>query len=107
MSFNNTISNIKNCLSKNNIEYKQLFLFGSRAENTHDLGSDYDVCILLDRELNFRNKIEISNYIYKELQQTNTLLPIDLILKNSSEFEEECSVENTFSWKILHYGIQL
>jgi predicted nucleotidyltransferase len=104
-NFENTVFDIKNYLNLNNIKYENLILFGSRARSAFDTTSDYDICLLLKEELNFNQKSNLSSEIFRYLFKNNTLLPIDLIIKNSDEFVRESIVSGYLSNQISKEGI--
>jgi predicted nucleotidyltransferase len=103
----NTAINIKNYLNEKNIKFSDLLLFGSRSLGTNDQNSDYDLCLLIDDELSFNKKSELESDIYKYLLSSDTLLPIDLIIKQKIEFEKEAKVVGSIANRINSQSIAL
>ena len=103
----NTANRIKSYLAGQEIDYAKLMLFGSRAGKSFDSASDYDLCLLINREMSFNSKTQLSSEIFRELYRNDALLPMDLIVKGVAEYEVESEIPNTLSWNIKKEGIVL
>ena len=106
-NFKSTIDEIKSYLNFNNINYENLILFGSRARSDYDSSSDFDICLLLNDELNFNQKSELSAGIFRFLFKQNSILPIDLVIKYKDDFVKESKVAGYLSYQINKEGIIL
>jgi predicted nucleotidyltransferase len=104
-NFNATIKGIKNYLDYNDIKYENLILFGSRARSDSDLSSDYDICLLINDKLDFNQKSKLSADIFRYLFKNNTILPIDLVIKNNEEYIKESKISGYLSHSIFNEGI--
>lgn len=103
----NTANKIKSYLAGHEIDFAKLVLFGSRAGKSFDSESDYDLCLLVNQEMTFNSKTQLSSEIFRELYRNDALLPMDLIVKGVAEYEVESKIPNTLSWNIKKEGIVL
>lgn len=63
----------------------RLLLFGSRARHDHNLSSDYDLVIIIDKKLDIAEKWFFQAKIRKILAQQR--IPVDIIIQSRSEFK--------------------
>ena len=66
-------------------DFRGIYLFGSHARGVANDDSDIDLAILFDREIDWRFKDEISNYIW--LKMVNNVIPIDSFTLNYNEID--------------------
>lgn len=103
--YHNILSIVKKVLSNRSIPFAKLILFGSRANGTYDEYSDFDFCLLIDESLSTTQKIKLNSEIQRLLLNSNYLLPMDLVIKNLSEYNIEINEINSLAWEINRTGI--
>ena len=72
---------IKESLS--DIEYDKIILFGSRAKNNFNKNSDYDLLIIINKEISDKEKIQLSTCIRRRLAKK--MIDADIIVKNTND----------------------
>jgi len=105
--YHNTVSRIKKYLNEMNIFIDKFYLFGSRARNDFNLDSDFDFMIVVKNELNIAEKRKLTANIYRKLIQTKELILMDLIIKTSSKFYQECVEPGYLAYTVFNEGIEI
>lgn len=86
-----------------------VYLFGSRARGDNQPDSDYDFLVVLDDDLDWKSKSDISKTIRvllaKKLCGNGYYFGSDIIVKSANEYEN--TGEGTFLYAIKQECIQL
>ncbi len=85
----------------------KFYLFGSRARNDFKQDSDYDFMIVVKNELNTAEKRKLTANIYRKLIQAKELILMDLIIKTSSKFYQECVEPGYLAYTVFNEGIEI
>jgi predicted nucleotidyltransferase len=78
-----------------------VLLYGSRAKNTMNENSDYDLLIVVNNELTLNEKMQLESKIDKALVWSLDV-PFDVILKDIREIERFKSVKG----HIIYYALK-
>jgi predicted nucleotidyltransferase len=96
---------IKQELGDNNIKIEKIILFGSRAKGEAKSDSDWDIYVVVDKELDFREKSLIIAKIQCRLAEMK--IPNDIIIRSKQKFEENKNVVGYISYYANKEGIVL
>ena len=83
---NTAINIIREELEKRGIKVLKILLFGSRARGDFEEDSDWDFLIIIDKEIEHRQRREIIGDIYKNLAKIDG--SYEIIIKQQSVFEK-------------------
>ncbi|MDP2365038.1 MAG: nucleotidyltransferase domain-containing protein, partial [Ignavibacteria bacterium] len=86
---NKLLSEISDQLRKGGFNIIGLYLFGSRANNTFNEDSDYDIAIILKEEVEWRAKDKVRGLIY------DIMLEHDIIIDSHIYTEKEIEMSET------------
>ncbi len=100
------LEKLKSILTKLDIKYSKILLFGSRARGDFREESDWDFLIVLKKPLDARAKKELWFDIYKKLHEFYPFISFDIVLKDTESFEEEKTIANTISNEVYLEGIE-
>ena len=64
-----------------------IYLFGSYALNKANTRSDIDIAILLAKQIDWKERKNILNYLYRKTSENG--LEVDFVVKTESSFNEE------------------
>ena len=98
---------IRETLSREGIEKVRVIIFGSRARGDFQKSSDWDLLVLIDTELSPSKRKEIWNILYGNLHNLFPHYSFDILIKNSTAFEEEKLVVNTIAHEACLEGIEV
>ena len=101
------IKRIKEILKELNIEYSRIIVFGSKAREDYDEGSDWDFLLVLKKPMGAKTKNNLWLKIYKRFHESFPLTSVDIILKDIESFEREKEVANTISNEVYQEGIEV
>lgn len=76
---------ILKCFNEIGISVKKIILFGSRARGDFSTKSDYDFLIIIDKTLDFKEKMKIASTIRRKLAQI--FIFADIIINSEEEVE--------------------
>jgi predicted nucleotidyltransferase len=79
---NEIIDSIKFYLELHGVGYQSIYLFGSRSRGDSKPDSDFDIMIILDKNLAASEKRKLSVQVRKYLIMKNLFCQVDLIFKN-------------------------
>ena len=88
-----------------NVGVNRIILFGSRARGDWERGSDWDLLIVVDKELTRSEKMELSHLIRKELAEE--YIACDVIIKSEKEIEYYKDFFGTVTYEALKEGIEI
>jgi predicted nucleotidyltransferase len=84
---------------------KKLILFGSHAAGTATPDSDYDFLILVDDQMPRGNFHELTFAIHKKLIETSFVIPVDLVVKHVSQYENERDSFESLAYHVSREGV--
>jgi uncharacterized protein len=96
---------VRKILNENDINVIRIILFGSRARGDFDETSDWDVLVVIDRELAFPEKHSLITKIQRELAQNK--IPNDIIIKSENQFREMKDLPGSISFYADKEGLLL
>ena len=70
-------------LIRSKFENVKIYLFGSRTRNDNRFDSDYDLLVVLDKELSSSEKIGLSSLLRRELAQS--AIDADILVKSPTD----------------------
>jgi predicted nucleotidyltransferase len=83
----------------------EIYLFGSRAEQTYAYNSDYDLMIILSENPTQSQERELARKIRQKLAENN--IPADVILHSKSHFQELFSKNGSIVREAYLKGIRI
>lgn len=92
---------LSSILEETGIHIKSIFLFGSRAKNTHSPYSDYDILMVLDKKTP-----EIIDKIYDKVMEFLLNYGVDISLKiyTEEDYNQKFSLGTSFMKEIKKHG---
>jgi predicted nucleotidyltransferase len=72
-------------IKKGGFDVVGLYLFGSRANNTFNEDSDYDIAIILKEEVDWRVKDKVSGVVYDIMLEHDIIIDSHIFTKNEIE----------------------
>lgn len=87
----------------NGYEIIKLILFGSRASGKFNADSDWDFLVILDKPIEWKQKMKIWLPINRRLGKLG--VDADILLKSEADFEKEQSDTGRVSYYAHKYGI--
>lgn len=81
---------IKTIFEREGVKVLKIILFGSRARGDYTRGSDWDLLVVVDRNLSRVEKIKLGHLVRKEL--ANQLIPCDILIRSLEEIEQRKQV---------------
>ncbi len=96
---------IINVLRKHGMEIDKIILFGSRAKGQHKGESDWDVLVILKKDIDEKNRRAVFKEIIEKLSAF--LIPCDIIIKTSKEIDFYKDFFGTVTFEALKEGIKL
>lgn len=85
----------------------RVILFGSRGREDFNPESDWDVLIVLDKNLTPPEKREVWNRVSEVLHKKFPYSSFDIIIKSIEGFEREKTVVNTISNEAYLEGVEI
>jgi predicted nucleotidyltransferase len=83
----------------------EVSLFGSRARNTADPDSDYDILVITNKELSPKEKIPLKTAIRKDLLKSD--IRTDILIQSSKEIRKKKLLPGHIIKNILKESILL
>jgi predicted nucleotidyltransferase len=87
------------------ISVKQIILFGSRARGDYKKSSDWDLLVIVNKDVDRKEKMEISHLIRRRLAEL--YIPCDVLIKSEREVEERKNVIGSVIKSALKEGVSL
>ena len=87
------------------VKVDRLILFGSRARGDYKTGSDWDLLIVVNKELTREEKMEYSHLIRRALAEE--FIPCDVLIRSTKEVEERKRVIGSVIKTALKEGVVL
>jgi predicted nucleotidyltransferase len=83
----------------------QVWLFGSRARGTASATSDWDIFVVIDKDIAFANRGAIAQRIRWRLAQIG--IPCDIVIRSERVFKESLSDTGRLAYYVMKEGIPL
>lgn len=83
----------------------RVILFGSRARNTHDARSDYDIMVVTEKEYSLSEKSNLKSLIRVALAKTS--FATDILMNSENEMRKKNNLPGHIVKTILKEGITL
>ena len=101
------VAKLKSILQELGVAYSNIILFGSRAGKNFDEESDWDFMIVVEKNVDLKDKMELWHNIYRRFHEYFPFISVDIILKDEQSFEAEKNVANTISNEAYLEGIEV
>ena len=109
--YNNEVQQLKKiitkCLEDYGIKVRTIILFGSRGRGEFEEDSDWDILIVVDKDLISTEKRKLWSKVSEGLHKHFPFFPFDIIIKSSEDFEKEKVVVNTISNEAYLDGVKI
>ena len=92
-------------LAQHHIRVEGIILFGSRARGEARPDSDWDLCVLIDRDLRFDQRRQLLTEIKRELARLR--VPNDIVLKSRKQFHRTKTCPGHLSYEIAREGVPI
>ncbi|MEO0277864.1 MAG: nucleotidyltransferase domain-containing protein [candidate division WOR-3 bacterium] len=96
---------VNSILEREGVKVTKIILFGSRARGDQTRKSDWDLLIVVDRNLSRSEKIRLGHLVRKEL--ANQLIPCDILIRSSDEIEQRRQVIGSVIKTAFSEGVPL
>lgn len=96
---------IEKIFEEKDIKIQKIILFGSRGRGDYKKGSDWDLLIVTEKNLERSQKLELSHLIRKRL--ADEFIPCDVLIKSNQEVEERKNMIGSVIRSALREGISL
>ncbi|MBI5376696.1 MAG: nucleotidyltransferase domain-containing protein [Candidatus Schekmanbacteria bacterium] len=96
---------IKEEFAANNINVKSILLFGSRAKGASKPDSDWDFLVVVDREIERRDRLNIVGRIRHRLAEA--FIDVDVIVKSEESYLEQSKNVGYVTYYAAKEGILL
>jgi len=96
---------INEILEKEGIEVKKIILFGSRARGNFKKDSDWDLMVVINKNLSFLEKRKIIAEMQRRLAKHK--IPNDIILKSEQQFDTMKNYVGCISYYASKEGLQV
>jgi predicted nucleotidyltransferase len=96
---------IQTVLARYGIQPVAIYLFGSRARGTAHAASDWDLLVLVQEELAFRQKQTLLMEIKRLLARQR--IPNDVLIMSVSHYEQVKNIPGHIAHEILQEGVCL
>jgi predicted nucleotidyltransferase len=96
---------IRNEIETAGFKIKRILLFGSRAKGKYTEESDWDFYVIIDKELNHKERWEITRKINGKLIEHE--IPNDIIINSSSWAEKYKNDVGRITYYALKYGVEV
>ncbi len=104
---NNTLELIRTFFEERNMKIVHIFLFGSRGRGDYQDDSDYDILIVIREEILPVERRMIISDLYRFLTDRQAMLPMDLVLKSLSVFEDQKDMPGSLAYNVQRESITL
>jgi predicted nucleotidyltransferase len=99
------VETIREVLDRHGVRPLRFYLFGSRARGDHRPDSDWDICVVLDRDLAPADRRLIITEIKRALARLR--IPNDVVLKSAERFEALKSYPGSLAYDVIQEGVVL
>ncbi|MBN2080414.1 MAG: nucleotidyltransferase domain-containing protein [Spirochaetes bacterium] len=99
------VDTIRNEFHRAGLAITSLILFGSRSRNEEREGSDWDFVAVIDRELSWREKMDLWLRISRRLSARS--LAADIVIKTEKEIASEKDDTGRVAYYAMKEGVAL
>lgn len=95
---------------KSKLKVKEIIVFGSYANDTVNQDSDLDLVVILDEKgsaVNYAEKFERRRKVTKLLEDYRRMIPLDVLVYSSEEWEKLKLINSSFIKEINIYGVRV
>jgi len=92
-------------LKENNLEVEEIFLFGSKAKGDFNKDSDWDIFVVVDKNIDIRQKRNITAKIRIKLAEKK--IPLDVIIQSRLVVEKRKQDVGYLTYYVLKEGIKI
>jgi len=92
-------------IKKKDFQIKKFFLFGSRAKSDFNKDSDWDFFVVIDKDIDSRQKRDITARIRIKLSERK--IPVDIIIQSFSVFEKRKKDVGYLTYYVVKEGVQI
>ena len=96
---------IQEIFEEKGINVDKIILFGSRARGDYKRGSDWDLLIIVKKDLFREQKSEISHFIRRRL--ADEFVPCDVLIRSKEEVEERGKMIGSVIRTAMKEGVSL
>lgn len=96
---------IESIFEKEGVKIIKVILFGSRARGNYRKGSDWDLLVIVEKNLSRSEKIKLGHLVRKEL--ANQLIPCDILIRSLEEIEQRKQVIGSVIKTAFSEGVSL
>ncbi|HMN26494.1 MAG TPA: nucleotidyltransferase domain-containing protein [Ignavibacteriaceae bacterium] len=79
------LSEISSQIKKSGFDLVGIYLFGSRAKDTFNKDSDYDIAIILNKNIDWRLKDKLQAIVYDIMLENDIIIDSHIFTKNEIE----------------------
>ena len=83
----------------------RVIIFGSRATGTYTDLSDYDVLVIVDKDISITDKLKFQSEIRKGL--ANFLIPVDIFIESKDDITKKSQLTNHIVNEALNKGVEV
>lgn len=83
---NKLLAEIYTKIKRGGFDVVGLYFFGSRANNTFNEDSDYDIAIILNKNIDWRLKDKLQGIVYDIMLENDIIIDSHIFTKNEIEF---------------------
>ncbi len=98
----NAVNIIRSEIESRGLNISKIILFGSRARGDFRPDSDWDFIIILEEELEQKERRRITGEIYRKLAKLDD--SCEIIIKSSSKFDKQKNITGTVSCDAHNQG---
>jgi len=96
---------IREILRNHDIQVERIFLFGSQARGTARPDSDWDLYVIVNRDLTFAGRRRLTAEIKRELARQR--IPNDVLLKSNKQFQAAKAYPGHIAYTVAQEGVNL
>ena len=96
---------IHKILHSHDIQVEQILLFGSRARGTAHPDNDWDLYVIVNRDLTFADRRRLTTEIKRELARLR--IPNDVLLKSNKQFHAAKAYPGHIAYTVARESIPL
>jgi predicted nucleotidyltransferase len=95
---------IKDEIEARGLKVVKIILFGSRAKGNPKEDSDWDFFVVVNKNINFKQKREILTSIYRKTVEQG-IVGVDIVITSLEKFKETKKYAGTLSYEVDNEGI--
>ena len=96
---------VRSELEAEGFKVEKIILFGSRARGDYDELSDWDIFVIVDKDLDFKTKRKIASRI--RLRLADFRIPVDIIIKSRNAVNIERDNVGYLTYYAIREGVEI